>query len=232
MRSAIEIIARSCSATKRSSSGSRAIVPSSFTTSASTPAGERPARRARSTAASVWPARLSTPPSRYRNGKMCPGRARSSGRVSGSMSACTVVARSAAEMPVVVPRLASTETVNAVRYAVVFSATIIGSCSSSRRVPSSGMQTTPLVWRTMKPIVSGVVFSAAMIRSPSFSRLASSTTTTASPRAIASIAFSISVNGIVSSLRGRSGRADARRTWRSGRLRGSRPRPGPCARGS
>jgi hypothetical protein len=85
----------------------------------------------------------------------------------------------------------------------VFSATIIGSCSSSSRVPSSGMQITPLVWRTMNASVSAVVFSAAMIRSPSFSRLASSTTTTASPRAIASIAFSIVVNGIVNSLRGR-----------------------------
>ena len=44
--------------------GRRAMVPSSLTTSASTPAGCSPARRARSTAASVWPARLSTPPSR------------------------------------------------------------------------------------------------------------------------------------------------------------------------
>src|SRR6266511_6190687 len=48
----------------------------------------------------------------------------------------------------------------------------------------------------MKPIISGVIFSAAMMRSPSFSRLASSTTTTASPRAMAAIAFSIVVNGI------------------------------------
>src|SRR6266511_1507789 len=48
----------------------------------------------------------------------------------------------------------------------------------------------------MNPIISGVIFSAAMMRSPSFSRLASSTTTTASPRAMAAIAFSIVVNGI------------------------------------
>ena len=113
------------------------------------------------------------------------------------MSARTVVARSAAEMPVVVPCPASTETVNAVRCDSVLSATISGSCSSSRRSPSIGMQITPLVWRTMKPIVSGVIFSAAMMRSPSFSRSSSSTTITSSPRAIAAIAFSMCVNGIV-----------------------------------
>ena len=43
-------------------SGTRAIVPSSFMISQTTPAGFRPASRARSTAASVWPARWSTPP--------------------------------------------------------------------------------------------------------------------------------------------------------------------------
>jgi hypothetical protein len=46
---------------------------------------------------------------------MCPGRTRSPGRVDGEVSALMVVARSAAEMPVVVPRPASTETVKAVR---------------------------------------------------------------------------------------------------------------------
>ena len=43
----------------------------------------------------------------------------------------------------------------------------------------------PLVWRIMKAIFSGVAFDAAMIRSPSFSRSVSSTTTTSSPAAIA-----------------------------------------------
>jgi hypothetical protein len=46
---------------------------------------------------------------------MWPGRTRSAGRVAGSIRAWMVVARSAAEMPVVVPTLASTETVKAVR---------------------------------------------------------------------------------------------------------------------
>ena len=45
-----------------------------------TPAGVSPASRARSTAASVWPARTSTPPSRARSGNTWPGRSRSCGR--------------------------------------------------------------------------------------------------------------------------------------------------------
>src|SRR6478735_6499941 len=52
----------------------------------------------------------------------------------------------------------------------------------------------------MNAIFSGVMASAAMIRSPSFSRSASSTTITMSPRATAATAFSISVKGISFSL--------------------------------
>ena len=63
--------------------------------SQSTAEGSSPAMRARSTEASVWPARLSTPPAAARSGNMWPGRARSRGRVSGSMAALTVAARSA-----------------------------------------------------------------------------------------------------------------------------------------
>jgi len=70
--------------------------------------------RARSTAASVCPARTSTPPSRARRGNVCPGRARSSGRVFGSTAASTVTARSAAEIPGVVRRLASIDPVKEV----------------------------------------------------------------------------------------------------------------------
>src|SRR5690349_13164698 len=127
---------------------------------------------------------------------MCPGRARSSGRVVGSSSACTVAQRSAAEMPVLVPWRASTDTVKAVRWLSVLSATMSGRRNSSSRCPSTGMQITPLVWRIMNAIASGVMASAAMIRSPSFSRSASSTTITSSPRAMAAMAFSISVKGI------------------------------------
>ncbi len=52
-------------AANSSSSGSRAISDlSSVTISQSTPAGVSPAARARSTVASVWPARFKTPPGR------------------------------------------------------------------------------------------------------------------------------------------------------------------------
>src|SRR3954451_7980208 len=54
----------------------------------------------------------------------------------------------------------------------------------------------------MNAIASGVMASAAMIRSPSFSRSASSTTMTSSPRAMAATAFSISVKGISGLLAG------------------------------
>src|SRR5438105_2346695 len=47
----------------------------------------------------------------------------------------------------------------------------------------------------MKLIASGVTFSAAIVRSPSFSRSASSTTMTMRPARISSIAFSIDANG-------------------------------------
>ncbi len=65
-----------------------------------TPAGIRPASRARSTAASVCPALARVPPSLACSGKMCPGRTRSKGPVAGSMAALTVQALSKAEMPV------------------------------------------------------------------------------------------------------------------------------------
>ena len=114
----------------------------------------------------MWPARLSTPPFAVaqREDVARPGEVVGPGRRVDERA--TVVARSAAEMPVVVPWRASTDTVNAVRCASVLLATISGSWSSSRRSPSSGMQITPLVWRIMNPIASGVTFSAAMMRSP------------------------------------------------------------------
>ncbi len=76
----------------------------------------------------------------------------------------------------------------AVRWASVLSRTMSGMSSSSRRSPVSGAQMTPEVWRTKKAIFSGVADSAAMMRSPSFSRSSSSTTTTISPRAMAAMA--------------------------------------------
>ena len=46
------------------------MLPSSFMISHITPASSRPASLAKSHAASVWPARLSTPPSKALNGKI------------------------------------------------------------------------------------------------------------------------------------------------------------------
>ncbi len=68
-----------------------------------TPAGFSPASLHRSTAASVWPARTSTPPRRARNGKMCPGRAKSSAARRRLASALMVTERSLADTPVLVP---------------------------------------------------------------------------------------------------------------------------------
>ena len=180
-------------------SGSRFIEPSSLTTSHSVAAGRRPASRARSTAASVWPARRSTPPSAARSGKTCPGLVRSSGEVRGSASSRMVCARSAAEMPVVVLSRASTETVNAVCLRSSLWWCIGGSPSRSQSPASSGTQSTPLVQRTMKPTTSGVASSAATIRSPSFSRSSSSTTTTGRPAATAARACSTVPNMLTAS---------------------------------
>ena len=58
------------------------MVPSSFMISHITPAGYNPESFARSTDASVWPARTKTPPSLALKGNRCPGLAKSSGFVS------------------------------------------------------------------------------------------------------------------------------------------------------
>ena len=68
-----------CRAQNPTRSGTRAIVPSSFMISQTTPAAVSPASRARSTAASVWPERWSTPPERARSGNTWPGWTRSCG---------------------------------------------------------------------------------------------------------------------------------------------------------
>ena len=196
MRSAIETSSRPCSSAKARRSGTRAMPPESSTTSHSTPTGARPARRARSTDASVCPARLSVPPGRARSGKMWPGRLKAPGPTVWSASARRVRARSAAEIPVEVPSARSTVTVKAVPCTSVFplAGTISGRCSSSHRSPVMPTQITPEVWRTKKAICSSVARSAAMIRSPSFSRSSSSATTTISPRAMAAIAASMGSN--------------------------------------
>src|SRR5262245_127971 len=167
------------------------MVPSSFITSQMTPAGMSPASRARSTAASVWPVRSRTPPSFAFRGKMWPGWTRSSGPECGSIATWTVRARSAAEIPVVTPSRASTETVKAVWNGASFFAAIRSSPSSLQRSSVSARQIRPRPWVAMKLIASGVANCAARVRSPSFSRFSSSQTTTILPRRMSSIASSM-----------------------------------------
>ena len=97
------------------------MVPSSFMISQMTPAGYNPASLARSTTASVCPARTRTPPGRALMGNTWPGRAMSSGFVAGLIIVFIVVALSWADIPVVTPCLASMETVKAVENREVLS---------------------------------------------------------------------------------------------------------------
>ncbi len=177
------------------SSGNRAIVPSSFITSTNTPADSNPARRARSTAASVCPVLRNTPPAFARSGKICPGLPNAAGCVCGSTNACMVLALSCAEIPVVVPcPIRSTETVKAVSCKEVLEVTIGSSSSCLQRSSVSATQISPRPSLLIKLMTSGVVCCAAIIKSPSFSRSSSSTTITILPLRISSIAFSILSN--------------------------------------
>ena len=174
-------ILRSCSLANSIRSGRRAIVPSSLMISQITDAGDRPAICVRSQPASVWPARISTPPFWARSGKMWPGWTRSSGTVLLWTATWMVRARSAAEIPVVTPSAASIETVKLVPNEVPFLDVIIGRANWSQRSSVRVRQTRPRAWRIMKLIASGVTKSAASTRSPSFSRSSSSTRMTMRP---------------------------------------------------
>jgi hypothetical protein len=88
----------------------------------------------------------------------------------------------------------SIDTANAVPWLSLFFDTINGIRSSSRRSGVTGMHTMPRPCVTMKLMASGVTFSAAMMKSPSFSRSASSTTITMRPSRISSSASSIGEN--------------------------------------
>src|SRR6059058_5548657 len=160
--------------------------------------------RAGQTEASVCPARTSTPPWRARSGKMWPGRARSCGLVFGSMAVRMVTARSEALMPVVTPTRASMDSVKAVPWAEVLMGDMSGRCSSSQRSSVRGMQMRPRPYLAMKLMASGVIFSAAMVRSPSFSRSSSSTRTIMRPWRISSTASSTVAKGDLVSVMGKS----------------------------
>ncbi len=70
------------------------MLPSSLRISTSTAAGSSPASIARSTLASVWPARASTPPGWVMSGNTCPGWDRSCALASGRTAVRMVWARS------------------------------------------------------------------------------------------------------------------------------------------
>jgi hypothetical protein len=76
---------------------------SSETISQSTPLGWRPAKRDKSTAASVWPSRVKTPFSLARRGKICPGRTKSDEVDEEDPKSFNVIALSEALIPVVMP---------------------------------------------------------------------------------------------------------------------------------
>ena len=146
-----------------------------------TPTGCNPARVIKSTAASVWPARFKTPPLRAISGLTWPGRLKSPGTADGAASFRIVSARSAALLPVVVPSLASTVIVNAVRIDSLFSRTISSKFSAISRSSGIGTVIMPDAWRVISVIASAVICSAAITQSPSFSRSSSSTRMTILP---------------------------------------------------
>ena len=121
---------------------------------------------------------------------MCPGLARSSGFASSRIAVSIVCALSWADTPVVTPCLASTDTVKAVLSGDVFSATIGFKSSSSAFSSVNVRQISPLPNLVIKFMASGVTFSAARVRSPSFSLSSSSTRMTILPSLISFIAAS------------------------------------------
>ena len=92
-----------------------------------------------------------------------------------------VRARSAAEMPVVMPWAASMETVKLVPYCAPFFWVIMGRPSFSTISPSIGRQTKPRAFLIMKLMASGVTNWAAISKSPSFSRSSASVMMTILP---------------------------------------------------
>src|SRR4029077_18734853 len=111
-----------------------------------------------------------------------------------------VVARSDALVPVVVPVRASIGSQNGVPKREVLRGVIGSSFSASQRCSVSARQISPRPFLAMKLIASGVTFSAAIARSPSFSRSSSSTRTIIRPCRISSTASSTVANGGLCSL--------------------------------
>jgi hypothetical protein len=146
------------------------------------------------TAASVWPLLTGVPPTVYLSGTICPGLVKS---LSSSLVASNlaVYARSCAEIPVV-----TTECLRALASTVRWYAVPLGSwetpdvgrrggkASVASREGGRERQMKPDVCRMSHAMPSVVILEAAQTTSPSFSRVASSITTTNSPRWMAAIA--------------------------------------------
>ena len=174
-------------------SGKRAISPSSFKISQMTEAASKPASAAKSLPASVWPARTNTPPLTAANGKIWPGLTMLFALAFLATAACIVVARSAAEIPVVTPLAASIEIVKFVPNRESFFITIGGKLSCLQRASLSVKQIKPRPYLAIKLMCSALTNSAAITKSPSFSRLSSSTSITILPALMSAM---ISVIGL------------------------------------
>ncbi len=111
------------------------------------------------------------------------------------MATWIVCARSAAEMPVVTPSRASTETVNAVCRRASFFGVMGGRLSSAQRCGVSVRQTRPRPSLAMKLMRSALANCAAIVRSPSFSRSSSSQTMTILPSRRSSSASAMEAKG-------------------------------------
>ena len=145
----------------------------------------------------MWPVRSRTPPARAFSGMTWPPTTMSSWPLAGSTAVRIVCARSAARMPVVTPSRASMVTVNGVWCGRLvlqrheLEAQVVAALGRERQAdPARG------AWVAMKLMSSAVTNSAAMTRSPSFSRSSSSTTTTMRPAAISSSASSTVANWV------------------------------------
>ena len=127
---------------------------------------------------------------------MCPGRPNVLGVEFGSANARMVAARSAVDTPVLQPSILSIVTVKGVPKIEVLLLTCLSNSSSAQRDSVIGAHKTPLPFFSMKFTASGVIFSAAIMKSPSFSRSSSSTTITNFPSLKSSNASSIVFSAI------------------------------------
>ena len=158
-----------------------------------TAAGSSPAIRARSQPASVCPARVSTPPGCAMTGKMCPGWLRSSGRAfrcNGSLHRARPIMRRDAGRDAL-GRLDGNREVGRVM--------LIGvghhQRQSKLRATLARQRQTDQAAAVRRHVVDvfGTHFSAAMSRSPSFSRFSSSTMMTILPALMSAMMSSMSL---------------------------------------